>query len=286
MTIWSSYRASIGVLYAMLAICQLPDSFADEKPTTDDAAKVEAKEAAELASEEMTQWSFRLPKEPSRELALNKTPILRWTNPAVGRVYGNVYVVVSDNCPQAIVCPYKWFVPWTSLDMECVSLTSAAIEGTREGKMVWSTEKPGVEWKPVPGHPAAGKSSLERQRQMKKLAEEFTAELLDMRINQKGEDQQLRQMTQPVYRYESIKHHVIEGGVFAYVMGTDPELFLLLEVIDEEKSSSWRYGLARMNTDRLAVKFQGNEIWQVGKVSHEIAKTGKQPYLSFNVRSK
>lgn len=254
----------------------------DEKPDVD-VVKVEVRTAAELAAEEMTRWTFRLPKEPMREMKMNMTPILRWTNPAVGRVYGNVYLITSDNCPQAIVCPYKWFQPWTSLDMECLSLASADIEGIREGKTVWLTDKPGVDWKPVSGNPAVGKSNLERQRQMKKLAEDFTAELVDMRLNDKGEDQQLRQMTQPVYRYESPAHHVLEGGIFAFVMGTDPELFLLLEATDTGPSPEWRYGLARMNTDPLAVKFQGKEIWKVGKLSYEVAKRIKQPYMSFNV---
>lgn len=286
MNITFSRSIMIALIFACLSVGMTTESPAEEKKSDEDQTKAEAKTASERAAEEMTRWTFRLPKEQSRELTLNTTPILRWTNPAVGRVYGNVYLITSDNCPQAIACPYKWFVPWTSLDMECVSLASGEIEGVREGQTVWLTEKPGVDWKPVPGNPAVGKSNLERQRQLKKLAEAFTAELIDMRLSDKGEDQQLRQMTQPVYRYDSAKHHVSEGGIFAYVMGTDPELFLILEATDLDKGNRWQYALARMNTDRLSVKFQGDVIWQVGKLSHEVAKQKTSPYLSMNVSNK
>ena len=149
------------------------------EPKSDDVTKVESQMSAELATAEVALWKFRLTKEPTRELTLVTTPILRWTNPVVGRVYGTVYVVTDDGRPQAIVSPYKWFTPYTGMDIECRSLASTDIEGIRDQKSVWSTSKPGVEWKPVPGDPAVGKTAAERQRQMKQLAREFTAELLD-----------------------------------------------------------------------------------------------------------
>jgi hypothetical protein len=194
--------------------------------------------------------------------------------------------MTSDQYPLVIVGPYKWFAPYLGLDMECVSLAPSGIEGTRNGKTLWSTDKPGVDWKPVPGNPVVGKLPLERQRQMKKIAEDFTAELIDMRVNEKGEDQQLRQLTQPVYRYESGSFDVVEGGIFAFVVATDPELFLILEAHKENEVPHWRYGLARMNIDRIAVKFQQQQVWQCEKLVPEVVGRGKLPYLSINVAEK
>ena len=253
------------------------------EPKSDDVTKAESQTSAELATAEVALWKFRLTKEPTRELTLVTTPILRWTNPVVGRVYGTVYVVTDDGRPQAIVSPYKWFTPYTGMDIECRSLASTDIEGIRDQKSVWSTSKPGVEWKPVPGDPAVGKTAAERQRQMKQLAREFTAELLDTRAKESGDDQELRQMTQPVYHYESPTHHVLEGGVFAFVIATDPELFLVLEAVESQGTSVWRYGLARMNSDKLAVKFRNKEIWGVDRISYEVYRDPKQPFFGLVV---
>lgn len=277
----SNVFANLIVAGSMAAV--LPYSLAQDNKSAEDKASLEAKEAADRSTEEIARWKFRLTRDPQRELTLNTKPILRWTNPPVGRVYGHVYVMTSDQYPLVIVGPYKWFSPYLSLDLECTSIAPSGIEGTRDGKTIWLTDKPGVEWKPVPGNPAVGKSPLERQRQMKKIAEDFTAELVDMRVNEKGEDQQLRQLTQPVYRYESETYHVIEGGIFAFVVATDPELFLILEALNENPAPTWRYGLARMNTDRIAVKFQNQQVWQCEKLLPEVVRRGKLPYLSINV---
>ena len=250
-----------------------------EDPLKTQTANVEVQEATERITAELTLWKFRLSKDSDRDLTLVPTPILRWTNPTVGRVYGNVYVITNESRPQAIISPYKWFEPYRSFEVECLSVATTGIQGTREEKSVWSTTKPGLEWRPVPGNPTVGTSNVERQRQMKKLASQFTAELLDTRSNEKGEDQQLRQLTQPVYRYESPAYHVVEGGVFAFVVGTDPEVFLLLEAVETGETTNWHYGLARMNSDQLSINFQDKKVWQIDRLPYETYRDAKQPYF-------
>lgn len=257
--------------------------FAADEAASGEAVKAEAKTAAELGTDEVARWTFRLPNDPKAELKFVPAPILKWTNPTVGRVYGNVYVITHKDVPQAIVCPYKWFAPYQSLDMECLSVTSQTIEGVRNQNVVWSAKSSGLEWKPVPGDPPVGKMPLERQRQMKKLSEDFTAEMFDTRVNVGGEDQQLRPMTQPVYRYESPSKGVLEGGIFAYVVGTDPELFLLLQATETDGKRQWQYGLARMSMDRMRMKHQQNEVWHADKLTIETLRNMKQPYFCFNV---
>lgn len=257
--------------------------FAADDAASADAIKAEAKTAADLGTEEVERWTFRLPSDPKAELKFVSTPILKWTNPTVGRVYGNVYVITHDRCPQAIVCPYKWFAPYQSMDMECLSVTSEPIEGLRNQNVVWSAKSAGLEWKAVPGEPAVSKTALERQRQMKKLAEDFTAEMFDTRVNAGGEDQQLRPMTQPVYRYENRSKGVADGGIFAFVVGTDPELFLLLQAIDVNGTYQWQYGLARMSMDSMRMKHLQNEVWKADRLTLDTLRNMKAPYFCFNV---
>ena len=39
----------------------------------------------------------------------------------------------------------------------------------------------------------------------------------------------MRLLAHPIYHYENTKGDLIDGGLFAFVQGTDPEVFLLVE---------------------------------------------------------
>ena len=60
---------------------------------------------------------------------------------------------------------------------------------------------------------------------MRDLAKEFTARQTD----RKDIDRDLRLLAQPIYRYEKTEGDLIDGGLFAFVLGTDPEAFLMIE---------------------------------------------------------
>jgi hypothetical protein len=53
-------------------------------------------------------------------------------------------------------------------------------------------------------------------------------------------------LSTPLYRYEKPPGDVLEGAVFAFVLGTDPELLLVLEARRDEGATVWQYALARM----------------------------------------
>ena len=60
---------------------------------------------------------------------------------------------------------------------------------------------------------------------MRALAQEFTGR----QTNRAGVDSEMRLLAQPIYRYENTKGDLIDGGLFVFVQGTDPEMFLLIE---------------------------------------------------------
>ena len=279
---------SLWLTLAFVACRSIPASLqlAAQETAPESTTKAEARQAMELATAEVVQWKFRSIGLRETELELVQSPLMRWSNPAVGRVYGSVYLLTDENRPQAIICPYKWFSPYTGFEMECRSLSAIGVKGVRGGKTVWSTTRPGIEWQLVPSYPPVGQTATERQRQLKTIAQEFTAELLDIRTNQDGEDQRLRQLTQPVFRYECLSQNVLEGGVVAFVVGTDPELLLLIEAIESEGDRFWQYALARMNSDRLAVHHREKEVWRVERLTQEKMRDQKEPYFIFEISQK
>jgi hypothetical protein len=72
-------------------------------------------------------------------------------------------------------------------------------------------------------------------------------------------------LTQPLYRFADDKAGVIDGGLFAFVVSNDPELFLMLEVVNGMGGSEahWKFSLARMSSLKMAVRLGDREVWTV-----------------------
>ncbi|HEX5447217.1 MAG TPA: hypothetical protein VFW87_25605 [Pirellulales bacterium] len=79
-----------------------------------------------------------------------------------------------------------------------------------------------------------------------------------------GERRELRLLTTPLYRYESADPAVIDGALFAFVcnVGTDPEIFLLLEAREEPGGPRWQFALARFGSRDLFVNEGDREVWR------------------------
>jgi hypothetical protein len=76
-----------------------------------------------------------------------------------------------------------------------------------------------------------------------------------------GSQQQLRLMDQPVYQYGAGPDGLLDGSLFAFVVGTDPEVLLLIEARETTDGREWHYALARMNRDAMRVRFRDREVW-------------------------
>jgi hypothetical protein len=71
-----------------------------------------------------------------------------------------------------------------------------------------------------------------------------------------------------VYRYSSRASDVADGAMFAFVLGTDVEVLLLLEARGTKDAIRWQYALARLNSDELAAFWKEHEVWRVDKATY------------------
>src|SRR5687767_2156349 len=112
---------------------------------------------------------------------LHEGPLLRWSNPTAGSVYGEVYLWTIDDRPTAVASIYRWYHPYKDSTVEIVSLSSRLLEGNENDASVWQSSAAGVTYKPLPksSTPAASKGS--RLGQMRAIARAFSAELTDKR---------------------------------------------------------------------------------------------------------
>ena len=211
---------------------------------------------------EAPKWTFRL--DAARDLSWKPQPLLRWSNPNVGRVFGNVYLWTDRGCPAVIGSMYRWYTPYQAFNIELKCLGRGKLVGQYGGETAWRPKTEDVEYRLCTGAATPGETPTERLRQLRALASEFEGQLLDTRVKKiDGIPQQLRRLTQPIYRYDSQNPEIIDGAVFAFVHGTDPELILLLEARQDNTGTYWHYALARMNGDAIQAKRGGREIWSV-----------------------
>jgi hypothetical protein len=224
----------------------------------DDRAKEELAEAEKLCADELPRWKLT-----ADGVALDnpKEPVLRWTNPSVGRVYGNTYVWVQNGRPVAAGGMFRNFQPWNTFNGELVALTGTRLGAKRDDKEIWH---PKEEWKlhPVPAAAAPAATAGQRLLQMKALAGEFTVEVLDTRNVPRGEAQTPRLLPKPLHRYDAERTKTLDGALFAYVIGTDPELLLVFECDTAEEKPQWRFGVGRMNRDAIRLKLDTKTVWE------------------------
>jgi hypothetical protein len=244
-----------------------------------DLAKEEAAEAEKLCADELPRWKLTadgVPLDPLQE------SVLRWTNPGAGRVYGNTYVWLQDGRPVAVGCLFRNFTPYNSFNGELVALAGTKLLVKRDDKVLW---QPKHEWKwhPLAGADAPAATAAQRLVQMRALAGEFVVELLDTRNVPRGEDQTPRLLPRPLYRYDAKQTKTLDGALYAFVIGTDPELMLLLECDTAAAKPEWRFGVGRMNRDTIRLKRKGETVWEAASTREH---SREDPYYFFDVPRK
>ncbi|MCC9601829.1 hypothetical protein LOC67_14810 [Stieleria sp. JC731] len=207
-------------------------------------------------------------------LKLRSEPVLTWTNPEVGEIYGAVFIWTDDKRPAVIASIFKWYAPFTHRTHEFQSLVTDPIRATRDGKTDWQTEQPGITWKPVPGNPSTGTTAAQAFTRMRFVAKRFEVELTD----KDGSVETLRLLSQPLYRYQNPENGIEEGALFAFARATDPEALLLLEVRRENGVDKLYYALARSNFLPLKATFEGAEVWTKGRLLRRDSYSGKGAY--------
>lgn len=182
---------------------------------------------------------------------------LRWANNSRGSEDGATLLFVSGGRPYAAACVYPWS---KRLEHDFESLSRRPIVARREGRVVWQPQEAGVSFADIPGAQAPGESPAVRLRQMKTLTERFSAVMLGWKVDN-SDRENLRLLPRPLYRYEPEGGEVLDGAVFAFAMGTDPEVLLLLEAVDIGGTPRWQFAFARRTSGELEGRLDNKPVW-------------------------
>jgi hypothetical protein len=230
-----------------------------DEPTPRDAAD---KERLEHMKRQAAEYEVTLDTSPPSRLVLHPEPLVRFNN-LVGDVSDGIVVLWKEGKRPAVFAQIFQLKngQWVH---ECQSMASAGLS-MRLGKMTkWNPEQAAAKFSRLPDAPRAAEGAVQRLVQMKAQAARFSAvdefkSLADPQMSRF----QLRLLTKPVYRYQDAEAGVNDGAVFAFVHGTDPELFLILEHRGDGDKAAWYYSLVPMTCWGVKAQLAGSEVWSV-----------------------
>jgi hypothetical protein len=199
---------------------------------------------------------------------------LRWANNARGSEDGTTLLYVFRGRPLATACLYPWD---GKLVHDFESLSRYSIVGKKDGAVIWHPQQSSLSFAPIPEAPVPEATRAQRLRQLKSLAEQFQSVMLGWKADNTDREQ-LRLLPKPLYRYEPKGGPVIDGAVFAFVMGTDPESLLLIEAVEHGDKTAWEFAFARRTSGELEGRHRDKVVWHAAR--YPAMKDPNQPRIS------
>jgi hypothetical protein len=244
----SNSRVALGLWLGIASFCARAEDDADRQARLQEMKR----QAAE--------YKLMLETDKPTELKLHDEPLLRFDNP-VGGVTDGIVVMWKDGQRPAVLA--QVFQTGDGLKIhEVQSLARAGLRMESSEGLKWKPAKAADDFRPLSKEPA-GDSPAKRLVQMKKLAGEFTtSDDFKVRATDKETTRhELRMLPTPVYRYSDAAAEIEDAAVFAFVHGTDPELFLVLEY--RGKGTGWQYALVPMTCWAVEARRGDKIVWNV-----------------------
>ena len=196
---------------------------------------------------------------PVRDRSIDMTPksVLRWTNDERdSQSAGLVVLWIDRGLPTASMATYSWA---GLLHHEFDILSREPVVAKQSTTTVWQP-KTGLKFRSIPEAPAVALTPSARLRQIKGLSEQFSATMMGWRPD-KSDRNELRRLPRELYRYQPEKTEIVDGAVYAFVQGTDPEALLLIEAINLNSQVEWQYAFVRQTSGELQGRHNDQVVW-------------------------
>jgi hypothetical protein len=210
--------------------------------------------------------SYELTRDGDRVdvLKLNSVPVFRMGKQGAQDIEeGAIFLWIGEaGRPEAAIQVFEIRNPSAPNGLwlhEFTSLSPRLLTAVRDGRASWSPRTRGLEFKPLPDAPKPAGSASQRARQMRSLAENFR---VSDNFKAKGWSE-LRFLPRPIARYGEPKAKVLDGALFAFVLGTDPEVFLFVEARTGDDGPEWQYALAPMTVYAIKGSYRGKSVWEL-----------------------
>ena len=270
---------SLSMLFVILGLCG-----AQVAVPKDDAPKSSPEQRLAFARQAAGAYRFRINDRDKPEIKLHHEPLLRWNNQVIREDDGLLFVWTEGDKGRPIATA-QFFVVETNWHHEFQSLSVNGFDGRFDGEggggWAWRPNRPGLEFVRATDVDPPAASANQRLRQMKTIAERFSAA-----VDPDGKfesPEQLRLLTTPVYRYSADTYGILDGAMFVFAQGTNPEVLLLIEAEGTGPANKvWRYAFARMSWFHLRVHRGNQIIWKLDRAPVPTADQNSPYYFRLN----
>jgi len=244
------------------------------------SAAEDDRDSAKMVAELAGRYDFFGDADRKTKFERHEKPLLKYTNPVRGDVYGHVLVWTHQGRPEVIGAIFDHRTQGTAYT-ELHTLARAGVVACRDGKEFWRPSSPGVTFQAVPGAPAPAATESARLLQMRELSRGFSVE----RNHPEDGKGAMRLLSHPLFRYASPRTNTLDGAIFVFVdETTDPEAFLLLEASGGDRKT-WQYAFARMNLVEFQAEYRGKLVWHVKQVGWDVVYDQQEPYAIVHEKS-
>lgn len=209
-------------------------------------------------------------------IELIETPLLRFGEPTRGDEGGSLWAWGRSGRPLVISEIYhrsgdedSWFQTLTLTSTELVTATTAVGRWTPQRAPLKMTQLEEVP--PVSGRPTR------RLQQMRQIVRRYSAHEFWDPNNSRYE---LRLLQSPLHRYDDAEAGIVDGAVFAFAHGTNPEILVLIEAHRTGEVVQWQAGFASMGSAEMHVTLDDADVWNLPRATGVTGRPS-DPYWLF-----
>jgi len=240
--------------------CQTPTAETKPKPVW-----------LEIAREHVAKCVVSDATDAERSFKMRPDPVFQHVQHVRGNATGSLFVWTAENRRPVAICDV-FFLPKKgetyTMYHEWHSLTSDRLSVRPSQSIEWRPSGPGLNWSEVPKAPVPGSTAAQRKRQLREIAERFTAHL----VNKQGDRFELRRIATPIYQFSLEKDEdSLGGGLFTFCQENDPEVLLMLEARRTKDGFRWQYAPGEFSNLPHFLNLDGREVWKADPPTFSIS---------------
>jgi hypothetical protein len=197
-------------------------------------------------------------------LKLRPEPVFRLGNQGDGMLLEGAIFLWTDDVDRPGAAAQIFLIkitgpPESEWRHEFTALSTEPLIASQGATARWQPAVGGVRFEPIAGAPKPAEKPRDRLLQMRELAAEFRA---DDNFWDRGWNA-LRLLPTPISRFGKTGGTPEDGALFAFVLGTDPEVFLFIEARKGSDGLEWQYAFAPMTCWALRAEPKGRPVWNL-----------------------
>jgi hypothetical protein len=205
-------------------------------------------------------------------------PLHRWSDPTRENSDGALWAWRATGRPIAIMAIELYprdrnFGTVWALEFTSLSTGPIRVEGGEHfdnvysdlppplpgGRLRWAPAKGGLEFRQIDDAPDPASTPAERLRQMRDLLRRFSAREF---YKLKSQEYALRPLPHAIDRYADLRSGLLDGAIFIYAHGTNPEVLLVIEAQRHGAGSpAWWYAAAPLTRAEPTVRLGRQDVW-------------------------